>query len=340
MSVVRADAPCRVDLAGGTLDLWPLSVLVDDAVTINAAIDVRTSCEMVPRASGWTFAARDGGGHVELARLPRRPEREVPAGQQLAAVVVAHFDLPPCAVRTWSDAPRGSGLGASSSLAVALIRAAAARAGEELTDPATVELACNLETRILGLPAGTQDHWAACTGGLSVLELGVAGTRRRGLPRSAGGVADALVVADTRVQHHSGMNNWAVYRSWFDGDPGTRAALADVAAAAVALREALLSGQAPAAVFAEALAAVRAEWRARRRLAPEVTCPEVARLVAAAEDAGGAAKVCGAGGGGCVVALPRTPAERPAVEAALTAAGGSVLPARVVDEGVRVTIGA
>ena len=36
---VEARAPTRIDLAGGTVDLWPLFLLHDDPVTVNAAID-------------------------------------------------------------------------------------------------------------------------------------------------------------------------------------------------------------------------------------------------------------------------------------------------------------
>src|SRR4051812_42253318 len=34
-------APTRIDLAGGTIDIWPLYLFHDDALTVNAAISLR-----------------------------------------------------------------------------------------------------------------------------------------------------------------------------------------------------------------------------------------------------------------------------------------------------------
>src|SRR5258707_15816468 len=49
---IVARASCRVDLAGGTLDLWPLYLFHPGAVTVNFAVDVMTSCRITPNKSG------------------------------------------------------------------------------------------------------------------------------------------------------------------------------------------------------------------------------------------------------------------------------------------------
>jgi D-glycero-alpha-D-manno-heptose-7-phosphate kinase len=46
---VFAKAPCRVDLAGATLDIWPLYLFHDNVVTVNFAVDLYTSCEISTR---------------------------------------------------------------------------------------------------------------------------------------------------------------------------------------------------------------------------------------------------------------------------------------------------
>ena len=335
MTVIRASAPTRVDLAGGTLDLWPLSMLVDDAVIVNCAIDIRTGCEIELGGATWRFAPRSLPP-LELSALPRRPDREVAGKYQLAAVVAAHFDLPPCRIETWSDAGPGSGLGGSSSLIIGLIAAAARATGRALTDQEAVDLACNLETRVLGLPAGSQDHWAAQCGGLAILEYGPGGARRSAAPTNALTVAEALIVADTRVEHHSGMNNWTVFKAVLERDAAASLALAEVSRAAAAMRDALVSGASAGDMLERARAALSAEWQARRRLSSAVSSPEVERIVTAAEAVGGAAKVCGAGGGGCVACLPASLEERGELRAAVEATGASVLPAVPTPEGVRV----
>src|SRR5712664_2386663 len=49
---IESKAPTRVDLAGGTLDLWPLYLFHPGAVTVNFALDVMTSCRITPNRTG------------------------------------------------------------------------------------------------------------------------------------------------------------------------------------------------------------------------------------------------------------------------------------------------
>src|SRR5512147_2123642 len=43
---ILSQAPCRVDLAGGTVDLWPLYLFHPGAVTVNLAVTVLTTCRI------------------------------------------------------------------------------------------------------------------------------------------------------------------------------------------------------------------------------------------------------------------------------------------------------
>ncbi|MEM7246868.1 MAG: hypothetical protein AAF533_16060 [Acidobacteriota bacterium] len=340
-TTLHATAPCRVDLAGGTLDLWPLSQLVTEAVTVNLAVGLRAGCELVDRDDGsWVFEDPDGGSRLELPELPARPERELPPQFTLAGVVAAHFELGPMTCRTWSEAPRHSGLGGSSALVMALIAAAARRRGRELTPTEAVGIACNLETRVLGKPAGTQDHWSAWCGGLSVLEHGIEGTVRRGLPPvGLELLGRALVVVDSTVTHHSGMNNWSVFQARVDDREPTTSALEAIAAAARELRERFSDPKLTEDDLPALGHAIDTEWSSRRRLSDAVSCDEIERLIGAAREAGGWAKVCGAGGGGCLIALPPKVEARAELVAALEGAGGRVLDAAPEAEGVLVQDG-
>src|SRR6187431_3082714 len=47
-----ASAPTRIDLAGGTIDIWPLYLFHDGAATLNAAISLRAHVRIEPRADG------------------------------------------------------------------------------------------------------------------------------------------------------------------------------------------------------------------------------------------------------------------------------------------------
>ena len=64
--MVRATAPTRIDLAGGTLDIWPVChLLTRPACTVNVALDRRAIAEV---------GARDDG-HVRLLSVDRGMEK-------------------------------------------------------------------------------------------------------------------------------------------------------------------------------------------------------------------------------------------------------------------------
>src|SRR5271156_2107857 len=45
---IIAQAPCRADLAGGTIDLWPLYLFHPGALTVNFAVNILTTCRITP----------------------------------------------------------------------------------------------------------------------------------------------------------------------------------------------------------------------------------------------------------------------------------------------------
>src|SRR5580693_3401201 len=67
---VSSKAPCRVDLAGATLDIWPLYLFHERVVTVNFAVDIRTHCDIAPRAdSRIILRSRDLGNEETFASL-------------------------------------------------------------------------------------------------------------------------------------------------------------------------------------------------------------------------------------------------------------------------------
>jgi D-glycero-alpha-D-manno-heptose-7-phosphate kinase len=80
---------------------------------------------------------------------------------------------------------------------------------------------------------------------------------------------------------------------------------------------------------------LREEWRLRRSNAPGITTPLIDKLIAVAGKNGGkAAKVCGAGGGGCVIFLVEKGAAS-RVATAIGDNGGRVLPLQLARDGLR-----
>ena len=326
----RAVAPCRADLAGGTLDIWPIGLLHPGAVTVNLAVPVIVDLLVTDDApKGVVEHSVDGAGPPTVLT----PDD---AGRDLTAAVAFHF-RPEGGMRVSvkQQAPVGSGLGGSSAYGVALAKASAALSDLVPEDPELVRLVQNLEARILETPTGCQDHWGAVRGGVLALNLEADGDRVESLDVSTGWVGERFTVFFTGITHHSGMVNWQVIRRRLDRDGATIHAFDEIAAAARSCRRSLL-----AADESGVARALRREWSSRKRLAPEVCPDELQHIEQAAMAAGAAAfKACGAGGGGSILVW-HEPEQRAAVEAALVRAApnGRTLPRGVADLGCSVRL--
>jgi len=112
MKRVIVRAPVRADLAGGTLDLWPIYLFHPGSRTVNVAISFYAESEVVETG--------DGAIEIHLADegYQQRYEsmKELSADPKAALIfrVLEHFKVNGISVTTRTDAPRGSGLGGSS----------------------------------------------------------------------------------------------------------------------------------------------------------------------------------------------------------------------------------
>lgn len=323
-----ARAPTRIDLAGGTLDIYPLYLLEGEALTVNLAVDLWSEAEVLPRPAGVELLSLDTGASVRAASTADlRPEGAL---ELLVRSVRSLGRDRSLSVRTRNRAPRGSGLGASSSLLVALLHALS---GGELPAAELVRLAQDLETQTVRVPTGRQDYHAAVHGGVNAVWFGVGADRVEPLLEDPAWLEEALVLCYTGVSRASAVINWRMFRAYVDGQPRARRALARIGRVARDTRQAVLDRDLVAlgGLLAE-------EWEHRRRLAPGVSTPRIDGLVRRACTAGAlAAKLCGAGGGGCLAAVT-PPRCRPAVEQALEAAGAVLLPFRIAREGLHTVV--
>jgi D-glycero-alpha-D-manno-heptose-7-phosphate kinase len=331
--IVEATAPCRVDLAGGTLDIWPIYLFHPGAITVNVAIDRRAWCRVETGVAGVRVESKD-----TLQKAEGRDVAEVlgKGSQPLVAELLRALGVETgIRVVTQSKVPAGSGLGGSSALAVAVAAAVARAIDRPLPAEELLPLVRDAECRCIGVPAGVQDHFAAVHGGVLALHLEAGGVRAERLATDPGRIEECLLLLDAGATRFSGINNWEVFKGQFDGEARVREALAAIATVSGRVREALL-----AARYEDVADLLAAEWDARKRLAPGVTSPEIDRIVEAARAGGGAAKVCGAGGGGVVAiwATPgaRGPGRREEVTKRLKDAGFRLFPARVDLRGLEV----
>ncbi len=319
---MRCRAWCRVDFAGGTLDIWPLGLGFPGARTVNVAIDVAVNLALRPSSDG-RYRVRQGRETilaVSLAELSARPE------SSLIGVFAEALDLPPFDLELASDSPRGGGLGGSSAIGVAFL----ALAEETFDRPRTssserARLARDLEARLMGLPTGLQDHYPALLGGALEILHRPGGERVRRLAVDLEALSDHLLLVDTGASHFSAGQNWLVVRGALERDERVRSALGEIAEVSADMSVVLEQNDLPGAGRL-----LRREWQARSRLAEGISTPKIEELLDRSAALGGwGGKACGAGAGGCVALL--VPAERKATIAAeMEKAGGRVVPARAV----------
>jgi D-glycero-alpha-D-manno-heptose-7-phosphate kinase len=326
---IQSSAPTRIDLAGGTLDIWPLYLFHDRAQTINAAISLRARCAIQPRAaSGLTIVSGDTERRVDVAHWSElRDNHEL----RLLGRLLHYFQADALELHTRSESPVGAGIAGSSALNIAVCGALRAWSGQARSDESLMQIAMNVEAQAIHVPTGVQDYRPALYGGISAVELGVDGIRRVALPVAATELEQRLVLAYTGATRNSGINNWEVTKRHIDGDREVQRRFARIRDIAGAMRDAL-----ERADWVEAGRQVAEEWENRKGLAPGVTTDRIDAMLAAARKAGAyGGKVCGAGGGGCLFCLSE-PDRVPAIRNAIAAAGGELLDFKIESDGLRV----
>ena len=331
---ILSQSPCRVDLAGGTLDIWPLYLYHDKATTVNFAVNRYTSCVLEVRGGPRiVLRSRDLGANESFDSLDALLEAKrykLP----LAAWLIRYFrPATGLVLDTDSEAPAGAGISGSSSLIITIASALNKLTGAGHGMEKLREICQNIESQIIRVPTGAQDYYPAMYGGVSAISLSPAGVRRESIPVNLDELNARIVLAYTGAPRNSGINNWEVTKAHIDGDRKVHRNFDQIAAIAVAMRAALQAGN-----WTEAERLLRAEWEHRRRNAPGITTDLIDRLVSVTRRLGArAAKACGAGGGGCVVFLVE-PEAKARVSAAIEREGAQVLPVEVARRGVRVRV--
>jgi D-glycero-alpha-D-manno-heptose-7-phosphate kinase len=326
---IESSAPTRIDLAGGTLDIWPLYLFHERAQTINAAISLRARCSIRPRGKpGLTIVSGDTGRQVDVTNW-----RDLKDNHELRLLgrLLHYFQADSLELHTRSESPVGAGIAGSSALNIAVCGALVAWSGKPRSEADIMQIAMNVEAQAIDVPTGVQDYRPALYGGVSAVELGVDGVRRVALPVDARELERRLVLAYTGATRNSGINNWEVTKRHIDGDAEVQRRFGRIRDIAGSMRDALERG-----AWHEVGEQIAEEWENRKGLAPGVTTPEIDHILGAAKAAGAfGGKVCGAGGGGCLFCLG-DPEHMPAIREAIKSAGGGLLDFTIESDGLRV----
>ncbi len=326
--VIRSRAPTRIDFAGGTTDLPSFRNREVGAVT-NASVNLYAYCMLREiESNGVRIISQDLGQYVEAEDIR---ELEFDGNLDLLKAAVRALELPGgIEITVRCDAPPGSGTGSSASVGVAVLglldklrQLRSSERGTALTRFEIAEMACQLE-QDLGIVGGKQDQYAAAVGGFCHMKFVgdlVPLEQIEVAPSVLAELEKHLVLCYSGQSRLSGDTNAKMISAYESGDPTVVGAMQSVARVAADMYSALL--EADLTWFGELL---NEEWQARAQLHSEVVTPKMAQIRDSAMTAGAVGgKVCGAGGGGCMVFLAG-PDREGEVREAIRQAGGQALP--------------
>ncbi len=325
----HAEAPVRLDFAGGWTDVPPFSareggLVVNAAIALHARVDVKL-----------------GGARIRLVALDLGQELECASAGGL--VLDGHLDLlkaalrmfpvqAACTLTTHSAAPPGSGLGSSGALDVALVAALTRARGERPSEREIAEQAWYLEAVEAKIPGGKQDQFAAALGGFQRLtfrdpDIGVEPITLD--PAFAAALERQTLLCYTGTSRVSGTTIARVMAAYERGDSRVTGALRALKDVAAAMAEALRGAD-----LARVAALLSDNWYHQQALDPDMSTPEMGRLERAVRAAGAiGGKAAGAGAGGSMFFVMTNDSAQGA--AAARAAGAEVLTVRWASEGVR-----
>ena len=327
---IFAQAPCRADLAGSTLDLWPLYLFHPGSVTVNMAVDIQTTCKITSR-KGRAIHLKSldtcrEDRFASLSALMTAKKYRHP----LAAYLVRFFQPKQgFLLESHSESPAGAGISGSSAMMICTSAALARFVGRDINIEQIRVIAQNVEAQLIRVPTGCQDYYPAMYGGANAVHLDVDGISCQPILIPSEELNKRFVLFYTGAPRQSGINNWEVFKQHINGESHVVRNFAEISRIAQAMHTALNSKQ-----WDDVERLLHEEWKLRRTNAPGITTPLIDRLITAAKRQGArAAKVCGAGGGGCVIALVEE-GSRDRVHEAVRKNGGQPLDFRISTRGL------
>lgn len=337
---VVATCPTRIDLAGGTLDLWPIYLCLQKKATVNIGVTLNATASLsFSNNDQFVLISEDQGKRVQGNYRDIIAE---PSVLPLHAVFLREFwdsKFPPIRLHTKALSPAGAGLGGSSCLAVCILAAilqmrSAIGVGIDYTERDLVNWVQNCEAQLIKTPPGSQDYWGGVRGGINLIhysssQVKVTTLKQQYLPD----LSKWLLVCYSGISRFSGINNWQVFKKFFDQNLHTIKALEEIGFCAERCADSIQTGDTE-----KALQASFDEWQIRRSMWPDVETEETMAIDMACRRSGAwFTRVCGAGGGGAMlIVAPFDKHEQ--IKTAAEQAGGKILPALLSENGLEIRV--
>jgi D-glycero-alpha-D-manno-heptose-7-phosphate kinase len=300
--IYRSKAPLRLGLAGGGSDVSPYSEIYGGAV-LNATIDQYAYCTIEETSSkSIVIHAADLNSKVKYPSVLNLPiDGHLDLHKGVYNRIVQKFGIrKPLSfvLTTYCDAPPGSGLGSSSTMVVAVLKAFTEWLNLPLGDYDMAYLAYQIERIDLGFSGGKQDQYAATFGGFNFIEFSKDDRVIVNPLRMKRWIIDELEVS--MVLFYTGASRSSdkiileQQKNTLAGKKLPVEATHRIKQSSYVMKDFLLKGE--IVQFAKALGK---EWENKKKMAISITNKNIEKIYEAAIKSGAyGGKVSGAGGGG------------------------------------------
>lgn len=324
----------RVDLVGGTLDIEPINLIIKNVVTLNVATGLKASVSLTKTAfDGVEIHSKDYNKNYKYTSAELTEDRVVYskdfAEMTFVLQILRLFNINShIKLDLSSGAPAGSGLGGSSAMGVTLYRALCNFTGHNYDRHSTVMKVKAVESRILNQGmAGYQDYFPALTGGVLAVR-GIEGeikVEQLYTDELREILESHLTLISSKQSRASGINNWEVYKGFFDKKPEVVDGLTRIADISHQTYIALKTKQ-----WDKMLSLIAQEGLEREKLFPGISTDKIRQFTNELKKDGNVIglKMCGAGGGGCFI-LVHKGLDPKVIEAKVKEHGMEILPFKV-----------
>jgi D-glycero-alpha-D-manno-heptose-7-phosphate kinase len=333
-ALIRARAPLRISFAGGTTDMVSYYVEHGGAV-LASTINRYAFVSLCPRDD---TQIQIQSLDFDLTVKYRIDEEPIFDGVlDLAKAAVRRLNSPAnhmgLDLYLQSDAPAGSGLGGSASLAAAVLGALADFARVRLDRYEMAELAYTIERTDLGISGGKQDQYAAVFGGFNLIEFsreGVVVTPLRIAPETLSDLEYHLMLCYTGKTRLSAGLIDKQERLYRQGRGETLEGLGALRQLAYDMKDALMKGR-----LTDFAIMLDHAWASKLKVNREITDSGIDEMYAEARRCGVlGGKLLGAGGGGYLLLFCEGGKKR-ALRERLEALGGQFADFSFTQEGLQ-----
>ena len=320
-NITTVEGSVRVDLLGGTLDLVPINLILPDVVTLNLATSLKAKVVIKPiDFDGVEIVSKDYKTTDKFNSIDftaHNFQTKFFGNVEFIARILHLFGLHKgVRLELESGSPPGAGLGGSSAMGVTCYSAIANHLDIPYDRVDAIQKVNSLEALIIDCPAGYQDYYPALFGGVLGLKAGpgrveVIQLYSEELKEVLENNVTLVYSGETR---NSGINNWEVYKAFFNKDAAVRAGLTEISRLSNIALKAIQSKN-----YEALIPLIGAEGEERKKLFPGIMTTKMNQLYTVLKEHGShfGMKICGAGGGGCFL-ITHKPSDREFVDQLIT----------------------